>query len=386
MPSGWTRFVRAAFVLYLAATAAHIGWVVAHEPFTFDAWNVAVNSGAKPITLERFFGFWRFEYTHSNPRIGQVLAYLAYKLEYFAVIATPLAYLAISLAVFVLGTARLPSWRRSRDFMLWMLAIGYLWFALPQLGKTLFCRAYCANYIYAAAIQLWFVAVLRLQPATCEGRASQRRCLAYALFGILAGMCNEHSGPTMIAFLLGYAWWLKRTTGKQPTLVWSGALGAIIGFLAIFFAPGQGERYEGLGQRVTLFGRLLQRGVVGNVEILRDLLLAAAPTIGLILVVVLLAKDDNREALRKALRFVVLAIVVSVAVAVTIFVSPKLGPRFFYVGCALLLAGFIGVADVALHRRRVLAPFVALAVIASIYAAARTVPLYGRVKKVSDSR
>jgi hypothetical protein len=374
------------FVLYLTATAVHIGWVVAHEPFFFDAWNVAKNSGAKPITPSHFFEFWKFEYTHSNPRIGQVFAYLAYKLEYFAVIATPLAYLAISLAVFVLGRAKLPSWKRGRDLALWAIAIGFLWFALPQIGKTLFCRAYCANYIYAGAIQLWFVAILRLVPETSGGRASQSRCLAYAVFGILAGACNEHTGPTMIAFFIGYAWCLRRRTGQQPTLVWSGALGAIIGFLAIFFAPGQGERYEGLGQRVSLVGRLLQRGVVGNVEILRDLMLAAAPTLGLILIAVMLSNDEHRAAIRRALRFVVLGMVVSVMIACTIFVSPKLGPRFFYVGCALLLAGFIGVADLALLKKKTLAPFVALAVIASIYAAARTIPLYKRVSKVSDSR
>src|SRR5687768_4086024 len=106
MRAAWSRFLRALFVVYVTATAIHIGWVLAHEPFVFDAWNVALDTQAQPITAERFFEYWWHQYTHSNPRLGQVFTYLGYKLEYFSVIAAPLAYLALSLAVFVLGAAR----------------------------------------------------------------------------------------------------------------------------------------------------------------------------------------------------------------------------------------------------------------------------------------
>lgn len=354
---------------FVTAVAVHIGWVVAHEPFSFDAWNVAVNSGAKPITLSNFFEFWKFEYTHSNPRIGQILTYLAYKLEYFAVIATPLAFIALSFAIFVLGTKRFP--RRSRDFALWAFVVGALWFALPQLGKMLFCRAYCANYIYTAAIQLWFLVPLRL---------NRGRPVPYFFAGVVAGMCNEHTGPTLIAFLVGYTLW-QRKRGEDHRLTLAGALGAIVGFCLIFFAPGQEERYEGLANRVGLVGRVLQRGIVGNLDILRELLLASAPTLALIVLVLLLT--DERP--RAQLRFIALAAVASVSVAVTIFVSPKLGPRFFYVGEALLLAGLVGLLDVVASRR-LLTGLVALSVAAAIYAGARTVPLYRRVSQASDAR
>ena len=152
MPT-WSRVLRVLFALYVIATAIHIGFVVAHEPFAFDAWNMAVDTHARPITPERFFDYWIFEYTHSNPRFGQALTYLAYKVDYFAVIATPLAFIAISLAVTVLGLARWP-FRHGRDLALWAIAIGFAWFAYPQIGKTLFCRAYCANYVYGATLQL----------------------------------------------------------------------------------------------------------------------------------------------------------------------------------------------------------------------------------------
>jgi hypothetical protein len=78
-------------------------------------------------------------------------------------------------------------------------------------------------------------------------------------------------------------------------------------------------------------------------------------------------------------------VAVACIVTATIFVSPKLGPRFFLAPMALLLAAFIAVADEALTTRQ-LAPFVALAVASSIYAGARTIPLYARVKQQSDVR
>ena len=35
------------------------------------------DTGAQPFSIGRFFDFWWFEYTHSNPRIGQAFTYLA---------------------------------------------------------------------------------------------------------------------------------------------------------------------------------------------------------------------------------------------------------------------------------------------------------------------
>lgn len=381
----WSRILRVLFVAYVAATAVHIGWVVAHEPFAFDAWNVAVNTGAKPITPSRFFDFWWFEYTHSNPRIGQVLTYLTYKLEYFAVIATPLAYLLLSLAITILGIGRIPSWRRGRDLVLWSIAIGSIWFAIPQVGKTLFCRAYAANYVYSAAIQLWFLVPLRLAGTRTSGVPA---CIGYFLFGVIAGACNEHTGPTLCAFLLGYVLWMRRRHGETSRLGIAGLAGAVIGFLALFLAPGQGQRYDGLANSVGLVGRLLQRGVFGNVEIVRDLILGAAPVLGLIVIVVILANEDGSErrlALRRAMNLIALVMVASLAMAVTIFVSPKLGPRFYYVSLSLLLAGFIATVDATLSRRLMI-PFAVLAVAASVYAAARTIPLYNRVSREGAAR
>ena len=281
------RVLRVLFVAYVVATAVHIGLVMAHEPFAFDAWNMAYDTHAEPFSLGRFLRYGAYEYTHSNPRIGQWFAYLAYKLEYFAVIATPLAYLALALAMVTLGLGRWPAWRRGRDLALCALALGFAWFAIPNLGMTLFNRAYGTNYLYGAAIQLWFLVPLRLRP---DRAGSPRACLAYFVLGVCAGMANEHSGPTLVVFALGYAWWARRGPGK---LAWAGALGVAIGFAAIFFAPGQGQRYDGLATKVSLGGRLLARGIVVNLDIFRDFVIGAAPLLGLLVIVLVIGSRDG---------------------------------------------------------------------------------------------
>ena len=391
MPA-WSRILRALFVVYVVLTAVHIGWVVHHEPFSYDAWNMAVDTHAEPITLHRFLEYWKFELAHSNPRLGQPLAYLAYKLEYVAVILTPLAYLLLAGAAVVLGTARRPSWARGRDLTLYAIALGCMWFALPQLGKIMFCRAYGANYVYGAAVQLWFLVPLRLVPTA---RVSLLKAVLYLLAGIVAGACNEHTGPTLCLFMLGYAWWKQRAsagTRTTPTLAWAGALGSILGFCLIFFAPGQSQRYDGLAQKVTLLGRLLSRGVSGNLTIYRELILAAAPLFGLIALVAAIGLvrevgyNEQRERRRQALRLIVLAIFAGSLITATLFVSPKLGPRFYLVSMMLLLVGFIALVDVVLTEAGEIAPFAILAVVASIYAAVHTVPLYGRLARESAAR
>ncbi len=384
--------LRVLFVAYVAATLVHIGAVMLHEPFAFDAWNMAVDTRAEPFSAGNFFDYWAFEYTHSNPRVGQPLTYLAYKLVWFAPIVTPLVYLALAVAVVTLGLGRLPQWRRGRDLALVAIALGFAWFALPNLGMIMFCRAYGANYLYGATIQLWFLVPLRLA-ANRAPDAPERGwllCLAFALLGVVAGACNEHTGPTLCLVAIGYAAW-RYWAGGTSRLSRAGAAGAAVGFALIFFAPGQAHRYDDLAQRVSLAGRVLQRGVSGNLDIFQGFLTGAAPILALLALALALGTrdaptDESRLARRRALRFTALALGAGALITCTVFVSPKLGPRFYLHALAILLAAFIGVADTVLSSPRRLAPFVVLAALASLYAASRTVPLYLRLEGESDDR
>ena len=384
IPRPVARVLRLLFVAYVIATAVHIGLVMFHEPFAFDAWNVAHDTHAEPFSLSRFLAYCLDQYTHSNPRVGQWFTYLSYKLEYFAVITTPLVYLATALAVTVLGLGRFPRWSRGKDLALYAISLGVLWFALPRIGMIMFCRAYGANYLYGACLQLWFLVPLRLRP---DGVGSVPACIAYFFLGVVAGMANEHTGPTLVVGALGYAAWRHRQGGARPRLALAGAMGVVIGFAMIFFAPGQGERYEGLATKVSLVGRLLQRGVVANLEIFTNFVLGAAPILGLMLIVLAIgARDTDRDTQRQPLRFLGWALLAGSVITATVFVSPKLGPRFYLHSCLLLVACFIALADAVLDTRKRLVPFVLLAIAASVYAGVRTIPLFMRLKESSDER
>lgn len=389
--TGWrataVRVLVALFVIYVAGTALHIGFVLAHEPFSFDAWNVAVDTGAEPFSVGNFFEYWWQQYTQSNPRLGQPLTYLSYKLAYVGEVAMALSFLATSLAVTVLALGRWP-WRRARDLAMWTIAIGFAWFALPEIGRNLFCRAYGANYVFTLAVQLWFLVPLRLARDDDPGNG---RCVAYALLGVAAGACNEHTGPTLIALIAAYGWW-RRRSGRSLRLVGAGLGGFTAGFALIFFAPGQNHRYEDLAQQISLPMRAIQRGIGGNLEIVTDYLTYAAPLLVLIVVVLIASllgpapSDERTQRRATALRLIVLAVAVGTMVSVTLFVSPKLGSRFFLVPTALLLAGFLALLDAVVARGRWLAPFVALAIAASGYAALRTVLLFYKVSAQAELR
>jgi len=376
--------LRLLFVAYVALTAWHVGYVVAHEPFAFDAWNVARDTSGQPFSIGNWLDYGLDQYAHSNPRIGQWFTYLSYKLDYFAIIVTPIAYLALTLGVTVLGLGRWPAWKRGKDLALFAIVLGVMWFALPQLGMIMFCRAYSANYVFGATIQLWFLVVLRLRP---HGEGSVAACVPYWLLGVFAGAANEHTGPTLVVFTLAYAAWRYRHNEVLPKLALSGALGVVVGFAMIFFAPGQGERYDGLGTKVGLVSRLLQRGITGNLDIIQDYLIGAAPIIGLIVLVLIAgARDPDRDAQREPLWRLGWALVAGALVTATLFVSPKLGPRMFLHSSALLVAAFVGLADAVLVTQRRLATFVTIAVVSSIYAGARSIPLYSRLDEASEAR
>jgi hypothetical protein len=393
MKPNTARILRALFYAYVVVTFVHIAFVVYHEPFAFDAWNVAHDTGAKPATIGRFFEFWHQQYTTSNPRIGQPLAYLAYKLVGVAEIGTPLAYFAIVIAGFTLASGRLPRRANDRDLAVLAVGIGVMWFAAPNLPAYMFSRAYATNYLWAIAIQMWFLVPLRLHLRGSLVRITPARLVGYSVIGVAAGMCTEHTGPTLLLFVLGYALWCWRKQIDHRAIVFAGAAGALVGYLLVFFAPGQSQRYEGLAERYSLVQQILVRGIAGNVDIFLNYIHAVALVMVLAVAAVVIGSvmrdvdsDEERAQQRRALAFVAVALLAGALITVTVFASPKLGPRFYFHACLLLLGGLMGVLSAFVRRPRAFAPFVVVALISSAVAIGRTVPTYFENAKSSDRR
>jgi Family of unknown function (DUF6056) len=218
--------------------------------------------------------------------------------------------------------------------------------------------------------------------------------------GIIAGMCNEHTGPTLTLLAIGVVA-LAHRRGQPLRVPLAALVGVVLGFAIIFFAPGQAQRYGGLAQQAGLSERLLQRGVTRNLDIFISYLDAAAPLL-LLLVSVIVAsmvarRNDvpgRREAgltvlpERSTEAFLALGVALAsgIAITITIFVSPKLGPRFYLHGCAGLLAGFLGIVRSLIVRPRSYVPLVVLALISSAYAATMTIPRYATISRLSTER
>jgi len=379
------RALRVLFCAYVVITCLHIAYVVHHEPYSFDAWNVSRDTGAEPFSFGRFLQFWHQQYTTSNPRIGQPMTYFAYKLVGVGEIVTPLAFFAILIGGFAVGAGRLPQRANNRDLATIAIGIGMMWFVSPNMPAYMFCRAYATNYIWAIAIQLWFLVPMRLGWKT----ASVGKLAAYFALGVVAGMCNEHTGPTLIALPLGWAIWRWRRHRDSRPLVWVGIAGAIVGYALIFFAPGQSQRYEGLAEHYSAVQQVLVRGLAGNAEIYLGLLEAIAPSLIIALLAVAFGMEsgsDDRSVEVPALRFLAVAFLAASLITITVFASPKLGPRFYLHAGILTLAAVLGVIRAFLSRPRSFVPFLVLGVISSGYAIARTVPLYRRMAREADRR
>lgn len=391
------RILRALFFVYVAVTFLHIAYVVNHEPFAFDAWNVAIDSDAKPATVSRFFDFWHKMYTSSNPRIGQPFAYLAYKVTGFAEVGTALAYLAIVLAGFMLGTGRRPSLKDGRDLATLSIGLGFLWFAAPNFPAYMFCRAYATNYMWAAAAELWLLVGLRLIVPAAPKRSSALALAGFFVLGVVSGMGNEHVGPTLIVLVLGYGLWILRRYRTRPLLLWVGFAGLVTGYMLMFFAPGQSQRYEGLAERYTLVQQILVRGLRGNVDIYINLLEGIAPLLMMTLAIIAVgtiaerrAESDDvtvgRAEQRNALIILILALAAASLITATVFASPKLGARFYMHSGFIVLSAVLGLARAYLFRPGSYGLFIGVALLASIYAGLRTIPMYTRMSAASDTR
>ena len=104
------------------------------------------------------------------------------------------------------------------------------------------------------------------------------------LWGVLAGLTNEHTGPAFIVGLTFYLAWRRRH--RQPLAPWmlTAVLGIVIGYGLLYWAPGQQVRYNGIAQATSVWQTVLQRGLIGNLLLL---LICAAPAVLIALFMVL---------------------------------------------------------------------------------------------------
>jgi hypothetical protein len=294
----------------------------------------------------------RHNYFHYNPRVGDLILAVIDGSRAIHLVATPLVQLAIPPLAFAIAFAR---WPRAtlRDAQQLVVLQTLIWLVIPFPGVLYFYRPYAANYVWAFAITLAWILPYRF--AADHDDARRRRWLAPAMLGLgwLAGMCNEHTGPTAWVAAAGLVCAARRRGPVKPWMI-AGLVGLAVGYAMLFFAPGQRERYFGLAIRATPLHVITARGVAGCFEIVRGFLWEAR--LGLLLFAAVIAgavvtarTRGTRVALPRRSRVAIAALLAAaVSIVATLFASPTVSDRVLHApGVLVAIALAIGIDALA---------------------------------------
>jgi hypothetical protein len=307
------------------------------EPVLRDGWGHLIWQRFTGLSWSNLVEFARGTYVHNNPRLGQVATLLMFTPGPWHVLLTPVLELATFYLLVALVLGRWP--RTTDDALVFLATFAITAATAPQFGVMLFYRPYTGNYVFGLCINLAFLVPYRF------GRVGWW----IVPLGFASGLCNEHTGPAVVALAAAATW----ASGVRPWKI-AGLLAMIAGGIALFVAPGQDIRYNSIGQ-TSLVERVAERGVAANLEVVGTWFVYLAPAL-IWLAIAGVAWWRQRQRSRVApvateQRRVELALIAAAfAIVVTLLLSPKIGPRLYFASCALVAAV---IAQLAVRRARV---------------------------------
>ena len=319
--------------LFIIAAVLCIAW----EPVRLDGWYIWFQYRARPFSLAGWLDVVRFNYLHGNPRFGENITNALYAPGSVHVVAHA-ALMTFSFWILAtLGLGRRPQ-RHDVLFITTLLAMYLV--AIPRVGPMLFYRPFFGNYVVGAMPAFGFLAMCHCYlRGTIQARSAWLLVPVFFL-GVLGGLCNEHTGP---AFVLAGATavYLAWRQGRVPLWMLAGVLGLGCGFLGLFFAPGQMERYAGAG-KVGVMTTLLSRSFGASLQIvvrapftafwLAPWAVIAAAALGN------LSWSRCRATLMtQQAKFFGLALGFATIVGGTLLAAPLNGPRLYYATATALL-------------------------------------------------
>ncbi|MFT3700164.1 MAG: DUF6056 family protein [Kofleriaceae bacterium] len=321
----------AAFALWLVFFVQAI-----NTPFILDDWFQLRYWRDHEFGLVNLWAFARHNYIHYNPRIGEVWLAVVDGSPALHAIVTPLVQLGLLVFAFVVAFAR---WPRRSDLPLLLFLQTMIWVVIPLPGLMYFYRPYATNYLWGFTTTLALCVPYRL------GVVGRKYILPMLVLGWLAGMCNEHTGPTAIVVVSAFVVVALRRRTSQPWM-FAGLVGVIVGYAMLFFAPGQTARYGGIANQATPLHMLAHRGVMGCAWIVRELVYESRLGILMFLAVVVsyLMTGPSRPTRATWLAAGGLA-AASACIIATLFFSPTTIDRMYVASGVLLAAAFTVLAE-----------------------------------------
>lgn len=377
---------------YLAWAAAIVPiWIVlvlcTHwEPVAHDGWGHWSWHRNIGLSLDSLKDFAWGTYTHNNPRLGQVLTLLVYTPGPWHEIVTPLAELGLFYLLTTLVLGRRPSLRRTDDALLYATIFAMAALTVPSFGLMLFYRPFTGNYLFGLVINLALLVPYRLHYESPR-KARIWWIPAMLVLGFAAGLCNEHTGPALAA-LVAFACVVFWRRGER-FVAWAaaGLVGLVAGGVALFQAPGQAIRYNGLATQHSTLGRIVERGFEGNAKIVGVWLAYMLPlVVWAVLGAVARRRDKPASLPPSSARVLWTGIAFALAITLTLLLSPKQGPRLYLasvvLGCSVV-AGWV-VPQLVARWSRIVAAVLATVVIG--YASWRCVTTYHTLGREFSAR
>jgi len=356
------------------------------EPVVRDGWPNLNWHTTHAVDLHSTWRLLLDGWLGSNPRLGQTVTTLLYAPGPYHVIITPLFELALFYSMTAIVLGRWPSVRRADDALVFATSTAVFMLCTPQLGPMLFYRPFMGNYLFGLLVNLaWLVPYRFHVEAARAGRWWQAPLLF--VLGVLAGTCNEHTGPAFLALGLGAIVWSRREKHGLRAWMITGLVGLAAGWLLLILAPGHDARYGGLAKQAGLVGRILERSIGENLITVTILALFMAWSVPWILLAIVSRGAARPEPMPARTKYVLGAL--ALAGILTTFVllgSPKLGRRLYVHSVALASMGLTGAVVAQLVAPWAKKAAAALAVVVLVYVEVRCLVTYACVGPVGERR
>lgn len=362
-------------------------------PVLLDDWYQLAWHRHHEFGIDSIWTYAHYNYFNFNPRLGDTMLLIVNGPPAIHLVVTPLVEMALLFMLYALAFGRWPH-RTLRDLQLLLVIQVFVWLVVPYPGIMYFYRPFTTNYLFAFAIPLALFVPYRLELARAATETRPRHWLVLPMLalGWLAGMSNEHTGPTQMVAMAGFLYYAYRKRRLRPWML-AGALGLYVGYPMLFFAPGQRVRYGGLGAQTGPVQQIVERGFGGNAGIILDFLGEAQVAIEIVVAATLIAlraawKAGTRPAgLTRGQVAAVAALICSAgAIVVTLFASPVVGERLFFAPGVLFVAALAILVNLAFEHAGARRIVVAVCLVIFAWHAERFLEIYSRAKADSDER
>jgi len=320
------------------------------SPLAGDTWKLyALNGldGNKPVI--NLFKQYYHGYHHQNPRIGQIALQFAGYGQIFTAIISTASLLVLFISGTYLVTGKLFQPKKYQDIILFAVFIAITVKIGRRVGVVFFYTPFTTNYMFALAVLISFLAIVRYyQDEAISNLLNKIKFPLIIFMGFMAGMSNEHTIPPFLG--LGLLWLIWNAVSKKKfdsTFIFNSVayLSLLIGYLALYFAPGQNKRY----------GNVKNEGfeaLTSNLpdQIIKVLKLASSGSWQLVIILIFglimcyyLKKYQNKNIFWQTVLFIGAIGIIFVTMA-----SPKVGHRLIFASYAIIGFCYVGL----LHNLR----------------------------------